>query len=96
MVFEWHCAWLQKVDLIKYGLSLPLHIAVAKAFGIAKKHILGLWLKKARALEETYAELITVSPDQLKRCVQKNYIAEQFTLANQKALTHEFDLLYLT
>ena len=79
--------------LIKYGLSLPPHIAIAKAFSVAKKRILGLWLEKARALEETYTELITVSPDSLKRCVRKNYTSQELTLANQKVLAHEFDLL---
>jgi hypothetical protein len=79
--------------LIKYSLSLPPHIAVAKILGIAKKRILGLWLAKTRALEETFTESTSISLDSLKRSIEKTHISEQLTAATQKALTHEFDLL---
>mgnify|MGYP006114448777 FL=1 len=58
--------------LIKYGLSLPPQIAAAKALGIVKKRIVGLWLAKARAHETTYMDVAPIAPMAHKSSVNKN------------------------
>jgi len=79
--------------LIKYGLSLPPHITAAKALGIAKKRIVGLWLAKARAHETTYMDVVPIAPMALKSSVHKNHTTDTLNAVIQKTLIHEFDLL---
>ncbi len=79
--------------LIKYGLSLPPHIAAAKALGMAKKHIVGIWLAKARALEMTYSDVAQITPTSLNINIKQNHTTNTLNTLIQKTLAHEFDLL---
>ena len=79
--------------LIKYGLSLPPHIAAAKALGMLKNRVFGLWLTKARALETTYIDLAPTSPSDLKSSVHKNHTTDTKSALTKKMLAHEFNLL---
>ena len=79
--------------LIKYGLSLPLHIAAAKALGMAKNRVVGLWLAKARALETTYSDVAPTSPNDLKSSLHKKHTTDTLSVVTKKTLAHEFDLL---
>jgi len=85
--------------LIKYGLSLPPHIALAKVFDLTKRRLRGNWLELTEKHRTTFVESVPVKQSDLARLTGISPASLPVTLTSpnrvscEKTIAQEFDLL---
>lgn len=85
--------------LIKYGLSLPPHIALAKALDMTKRRLRGRWRAHSEKHQTTFVERSPVQLSELTRLTNLNLASlptiwvEGMKALCEKTMAQEFDLL---
>ncbi|NQW02237.1 MAG: alginate lyase family protein [Rhodospirillales bacterium] len=85
--------------LFRYGLSLPLHVALAKAMAMARNRIKGKWQARTNRYKSTYVDPVPVSREslcQLLHDFSPSHSHQQLTLLHElseRTLAHRFNLL---